>query len=213
MTSMPASRCPPWGRPVRVEPDFGLGKRLRGLVLTLVVFVLGAAIGSWALAAELEAKNASLSAGDDGYILNADFAIELSPRLEDIIAHGVPLYFLAEFEIIRPRWYWFDEEAAAKSRTIRVSYHALTRQYRVSLGALHQSFPTLTEALRTLEHIREWPVAENGSLKPGRTYQARVRLRLDLSQLPKPLQVTSFGSRDWNLGSEWFRFDYTPENR
>jgi hypothetical protein len=35
-------------------------------------------------------------------------------------------------------------------------------------------------------------------------------MRLDLAQLPKPLQVTAFGSKDWSLGTDWFAFDYTP---
>ncbi|MGB0126898.1 MAG: DUF4390 domain-containing protein [Rhodocyclaceae bacterium] len=213
MTTVPALSCLTWSRPAGSLPKLALARSVRLLALALLFLLLGAMGGRCAVAAEVEAKSASLSVGDDGYNLNADFKIELSPRLEDIIAHGVPLFFIAEFEITRPRWYWFDEEAAAKSRTIRVSYHALTRQYRVSFGALHQSFPSLADALRTLERVREWPVAEKGSLMPGRTYQARVRLRLDLSLLPKPLQVTSLGSRDWNLGSEWFRFDYAPESR
>lgn len=212
MSPAPALGCPSWTRPALAFPNRGLARCARLLALALLWLSLGTLAGG-AAAAELEARSATLAAGDDGYNLSADFKIELSPRLEDIIAHGVPLFFVAEFEITRPRWYWFDEAAAAKSRTFRVSYHALTRQYRVSFGALHQSYPTLADALRTLERIREWPVADKGSLQPGRTYEARVRLRLDLSMLPKPLQVTSLGSRDWTLGSEWFRFDYTAESR
>jgi hypothetical protein len=213
MTTVPGLSCLPWRHPTHAAPNHGLARRVGLMALALFLLLVGPVVGRGATAAELEAKNASLTASEDTYNLSADFKIELSPRLEDIIAHGVPLFFIAEFEITRPRWYWFDEAAAAKSRTFRVSYHALTRQYRVSFGALHQSYPTLADALRTLERIREWPVADKGSLQAGQAYEARVRLRLDLSMLPKPLQVTSLGSRDWTLGSEWFRFEYTPESR
>jgi hypothetical protein len=41
-------------------------------------------------------------------------------------------------------------------------------------------------------------------------YQAAVRMRLDVSQLPKPFQITAFGSREWNLSSDWHRFAVTP---
>lgn len=163
-----------------------------------------------AAAADLEVRGAVIASGDDGYVLDADFTIELSPRLEDIISHGVPLFFVVEVELTRARWYWFDEEAVAKSRTFRVYYHALTRQYRVSFGALHQNFASLADALRTLERIREWQIADKGALKPGQVYRAGVRMRLDLTQLPKPLQVTAFGSKDWSLGTDWFAFDFTP---
>ena len=40
------------------------------------------------------------------------FALSLSPQLEDAVNKGVPLYFLVEFELLRPRWYWWDERTA-----------------------------------------------------------------------------------------------------
>ena len=202
-----ADRRPPSTSLQEAQCAAGVRRIARRGIMQLVL--LAALWAGAAPAADLEVKSASLAAGDEGYVLNADFAIELTPRLEDIIAHGVPLFFVVEVELTRARWYWFDEEAAAKSRTFRVYYHALTRQYRVSFGALHQSFASLADALRTLERIREWQIADKGALKPGQTYQANVRMRLDLTQLPKPLQVTAFGSKDWSLGTDWFRFDFT----
>jgi hypothetical protein len=171
--------------------------------------LLAGLLAGAASAAEIEVKGASLAPGEDGYVLKAEFSVGLTPRLEDIVARSVSLYFVAEFELTRPRWYWLDEVAADKTRTFRIYYHALTRQYRVSYGPLHQSFSSLADALSVLERISEWPVADKGALKPGQTYQARIRMRLDPSQLPKPLQVTAIGSRDLSLGSDWFRFDFT----
>jgi hypothetical protein len=48
------------------------------------------------------------------------------------------------------------------------------------------------------------------ALAPGRTYAAAVRMRLDLSQLPRPFQASPFATREWNLSSEWYRFAVTP---
>jgi hypothetical protein len=161
-------------------------------------------------AAELQVTSATLGSGEDGYVLNAEFQVELNPRLEEVVARGVPLYIVAEFELSRPRWYWFDEVLAERSLTWRLSYHALTRQYRLSTGALHQNFPTLDDALRIVARIRDLPVAERGALKPGTPYEARLRLQLDLTQLPKPLQVSAIGNRDWSLGGDWHGWTYTP---
>ncbi len=97
---------------------------------------------------------------------------------------------------------------AIQSRSLRLSYHALTRQYRLSNGSLHQNFNTLSEALRILSRLRDWPVAEKSQLKTSEVYQAALRLRLDLTQLPKPLQVTAIGSREWNLASDWQRWNH-----
>jgi hypothetical protein len=35
-------------------------------------------------------------------------------------------------------------------------------------------------------------------------------MRLDVSQLPRPFQISALGSREWNVSSEWFRFAVTP---
>jgi hypothetical protein len=41
-------------------------------------------------------------------------------------------------------------------------------------------------------------------------YEASIRLRLDVNQLPKPFQVNALTSRDWTLQSDWYRWSYTP---
>ena len=159
-----------------------------------------------AWAAEIEVANPHLQAGDDGYVLAADFKFELNPRLEEAVAKGVVLYFVADFELTKARWYWLDEKLVSRSQTYRLSYNALTRQYRLSAGSgLHQSFATLSDALQVLSRLRNWVVAERGEkgLRAGDTYEAALRLRLDVTQLPKPFQITALGNKDWSLASDW----------
>jgi hypothetical protein len=35
-------------------------------------------------------------------------------------------------------------------------------------------------------------------------------MRLDISQLPRPFQASPFVSREWAVGSDWYRFSVTP---
>ena len=159
-----------------------------------------------AWAAEIEVNNPQLRASDDGYVLNADFAFDLNARLEEAVTKGVALHFVAEFELGRPRWYWFDDKLVTRTQTVRLAYHALTRQYRVTTGGgLHQSYGTLTEALRAVSRLRNWLVVERGDKAPksGDTLQAALRIRLDLNQLPRPFQISALGNKDWNLSSDW----------
>lgn len=176
-------------------------ERLRRWLVALLLVVSGLL-----LAAEIEIGNPQIVAGDDGYVLSADFNFDLNQRLEEAVTKGVVLYFVTEFELTRPRWYWLDEKVVSRSQTYRLSYHALTRQYRLSTGGLHQSFDSLSEAMRVLSHLRNWVViekADNHLVRPGDTYAAALRLRLDITQLPRPFQITALGNRDWNLSSDW----------
>lgn len=163
-----------------------------------------------ALAVDISVRNPVLSPGEEGYVLSADFNINLNARLDDAIARGVTLYFVVDFELTRARWYWLDEQVTSRSQTLQLSYHALTRQYRLSSGALHQSFASLDDAQRILSRLRNWLVLERGAVRPGESYQAAVRMRLDLSQMPKTFQVNALANRDWNLSSEWARWLFVP---
>ena len=178
--------------------------------LRLLVSLLLALTLAWntpVRASNIEVSRISLEGNDDGYALDADFYIELNPRLEDAINKGVALYFEVEFELTRKRWYWFDD-SINRQLMLRLSYHALTRQYRVSSGALYQSFSSLTEALRVLSRVRSWQVLEHRDIITGADYQAGLRMRLDVTQLPKPFQVNALTSREWNLASEWRRWPF-----
>lgn len=166
--------------------------------------------GAPAHAEGIDVRNAALVAGEEGYFLEADFEITLNSTLEDALNKGVPLYFLLEFDVIRPRWYWFNEKVLNAQQTYRLTYNALTRQYRLGFGALFQNFSALSEAIDFLSRVRRRQVLEPGVLDKGTTYTAGVRMRLDVSQLPKPFQLNALASRDWNFGSEWHRWSVTP---
>src|SRR3954468_13413599 len=126
-------------------------RRIALLTGLLALLAMGPARGD-----TIEVREAALRATDEGIVLDADFAFELTPRLAEVVANGVPLYFRVEFELTRSRWYWFDETAASSRLQLRLSYHALSRQYRLSTGALQQSFPNLEEALDVLKRVRNW---------------------------------------------------------
>ncbi len=176
----------------------------------LALCALTLAFGAVAHAEGIEVRNAALVAGEEGYFLEADFEIALNPTLEDALNKGVPLYFLLEFEVIRPRWYWLNEKVLNNQQQYRLAYNALTRQYRLGLGSLFQNFASLSETLDFLSRVRRRQVLEPGTLTKGTTYVAGVRMRLDVSQLPKPFQLNALASRDWNFGSEWHRWSVTP---
>lgn len=147
---------------------------------------------------------------DDGHVvLNADFLLTLNPTLEEALHRGIPLYFVLEADIVRPRWYWLDEKVTRYSTEYRVSWQPLTRRYRVASGLLAQSFDTLAEVERLIGRVNAREIARLDALEPGVRYETIVRLRLDANQLPKPFQVNALASTDWQLASEARRIAFT----
>jgi hypothetical protein len=155
-------------------------------------------------------KSAELRAEDENYVLNAQFDFAFNPTLEEALQKGVSLYFVLEFELTRPRWYWLDEKVVSESVQYRVSYAPLTRQYRVATGLLGQQLGSLEEVEHLLSRVVSRPVFPIDALQKGVRYDAAVRLRLDVTQLPKPFQINALASRDWSLQSEWYRWSFVP---
>lgn len=149
---------------------------------------------------------------DDAYFLDTHFRVQLNTVLEDALLNGIPLTFAVEYRITQPRWYWawrqlrdwFDPTAR---RSIKLSWHGVSRQYRLSSDNLHQSYGTLDEALQALGVVRDWKVLEKSYItrlpyvERVARYSGELSMRLDTDQLPKPLQVQALTGQDWVLNS------------
>jgi hypothetical protein len=162
-------------------------------------------IGVMAAALDLNSDNGN------GLVLNATFEFELPQALEEAIQKGIALYFNIEFELYRKRWYWLDRRIASSTLVYRLSYSPLTRKYRLARGGLSQSFESLDEALALLKTVRGWKVADRGILAQREDHEGQIRMRLDVSQLPKPFQVNAITSREWSLASDWREVPVPPE--
>lgn len=155
-------------------------------------------------------NNAEVRVEDEEVLVNIDFALSLNATLEEALQRGIPLYFLLEVDIQRPRWYWFDEKVLQHTTQYRVSYQPLTRKYRVASGLLSQTFDSLEEVERLIGRVNARAIARASDLEKGSRYDVVVRLRLDQNQLPKPFQVNALASREWQLASESRRIPFTP---
>jgi hypothetical protein len=186
-----------------------LPRRLRWMAASLCALLFALASGM-ASAEGIAVRGASLEQTDDGWQVEANFDIQFSSRLEEAVNRGVPLYLVVDFEISRPRWYWFDEKPIQASQTYKISYTPLLRQYRLSVGNQYQNFTRFDEVTRVLSRLRGWQIADKGAFRKDQVYQASLRMRLDTAQLPKPFQLNAVASRDWTLSSDWHRWSITP---
>lgn len=197
MPSMMVSFTPCCARP---EPA---ARWLAGLLLACWLLA-----GS-ALAADKSAvRQAVIRAIPQGYVLDADIDIVLNRTLEDALVKGINLHFLVELELTRPRDWWFDEHIAEPVRKQRIYYHLLLRRYVVETGYTTRTAATLDEALAMLGRVRDWQILERGVLRSGRHYDARLRLRLDTGQLPKPLSIGTVTGDKWELATPWFGWSF-----
>lgn len=161
---------------------------------------------------EITFNNVQLTPIEKSWALDAQIELELNPTLEQLVNKGVTLHFVTEFQLTKKRWYWMDQKLVDVQRVSKISYQALTNQYRVTLGTFSLTAATLKQALAAVKTIDDWVVIEPGAIDLSQTYQASVRIRLDTNQLAKPFQINAINSKSWNLQSDWYRFDFNPQS-
>lgn len=155
-----------------------------------------------AAAQGIELPVLDLARRDGGLVLDFVARPALSRAVEDAMQRGVPLYFVAQATVYRPRWYWRDERVARATRTWRLSYQPLTSNWRVSLGAFNQTASSWHEALAMASRASGWRIADASDIEPGERYYVEFSYRLDSSQLPRPMQLDLAAQADWRLSVE-----------
>ena len=152
----------------------------------------------------------------DGRLYAEQGALSLSNRLDihlpdkvlEALNSGVPLVFQVDLHLVEKRaWVW-DRMVADHSHAYRLHFHTLSRSYlltRLDTGkrGIHH---ILSGALAHMSNHRGTVLARAADLHPDRTYEARLRIRLDEAELPAPLQVPILFSDAWNLDSGWYRW-------
>jgi hypothetical protein len=173
----------------------------RAALFQLALWLLAACVlvaPKGVLADQPEFSEFDIARNEEGVQLSFALRFDLPRGVEDALTKGVPLYFVAQAEVFRDRWYWRDRQVSKATRVWRVAYQPLTRKYRVTFGGLNQNFDSLGDALATVRRVAGWKVAEAKDIDDGRHY-VEFTYRLDTTLLPRPMQIGIGGQPEWSL--------------
>jgi hypothetical protein len=180
----------------------------------VLCWVLGAwlltASAAWAQTSVAELTELRAERRDAALYLTAQLKLELAPAVEDALVKGLAVHFVAEAELMRDRWYWYDRKVGTANRYYRLAFQPLTRRWRLNVsnepisgaglaGGISQSFENLSDALAVIRRQSGWKIAEmaDGS-NDARQYVA-YRFWLDISQLPRPFQIAAGNQAEWSV--------------
>lgn len=152
----------------------------------------------------------------DAVLLTATLKFELPAAVQDALLKGVAIIFVAEADVLRERWYWMNKKVVSAERHMRLAYQPLTRRWRlnvasgrisnVGLGmALNQNFESLPDALAAVQRLSRWKIADVSDIDLEQNHLVDFRFRLDVSQLPRPLQIGTLGQTDWDISASSIR--------
>ncbi|MDO8767277.1 MAG: DUF4390 domain-containing protein [Burkholderiaceae bacterium] len=173
--------------------------------------------GALAGTAQAQSTSAEVSAvrlerSGDAILLSANVKFELPSAVEDALLKGVAMIFVAEADIFRERWYWTNRKIVSAERHMRLAYQPLTRRWRLNVAsgmitnaalgmALNQNFEALPDALAAIQRLSRWKIADLSEVDLEQHHLVEFRFHLDMSQLPRPLQIGTLGQTDWNIAA------------
>lgn len=165
--------------------------------------------------AEAERTELSLRRADGRLLLSGQLHWVLPHAVQEALYKGIPVQFITEVQLLRPRWYWADKTLVTYTRHQRLSYQPLTRQWRIHTGSASPqshgltlggpSYSRLPDALAAMQRVAAWDIGSADALADategdsGPPLLLRLRLRIDPSRFPRPLQIGTLGRPDWDL--------------
>ena len=154
-----------------------------------------------------------LERSEEGLYLSAALHFDLPSLAQDALYKGIPMYFVLEADVARERWYWYDRTIVKAVRHLRLSYQPLTRRWRLNVSTtpfektglgvvLGQNYDALADVLDAMQRVARWKIGEPALADIGASYNVQLAFRLDMSQLPRPFQISALGRNGWSLALE-----------
>ena len=149
---------------------------------------------------------------EDNYKIAIEATIKMSEEQVEILKNGISLTFSYTFVIEEKIGVaWLEGDNEPKTYNYTVSYNALTQQYVVNSHRhkKYENFPTLSLALAYVAEPKNMNI-EIVNRHQNRVYRGGVRLKLDINELPTPLRVPAYLSKEWNLDTGWKYWEFAP---
>jgi hypothetical protein len=199
-----------WTSWMRLMSWFGSAMAFCLLALTFTLALSPLASAQSVSTPVVQLSDFKLERQEDAYVLSSTLNFELPQAVEDALSKGIALFFMAEVQVAKERWYWYDKSVAKQERHYRLSYNPLSRRWRLATSSkpipnsglgvnMGVAYDSLSEALSGIKRSSEWRVVEASEIEPSGKYRLDYQFKLDLTQFPRPFQIGTLGESDWSM--------------
>ncbi len=141
-------------------------------------------------------------------LLDAHLMIELPDYISIAVDRGFAVPLMFEVEILESRRYWFDKKIVSLKQQYLLHYLPMLHSYVISdvnQGQRHY-FDSREQAVESIQMIYHYAMLDIGNIAVDLEVYARMRVGLDVDELPLPLKSSSLWDNDWDLRSAWFNW-------
>lgn len=144
----------------------------------------------------------------DVYTINADIEFQLGAEVLEALVHGVELNIDIFIEVKHSRKWLWDPGVIESVLRYKLAYQPLTSLYVITnvINNKRSQFRSIDEATAVLGTIRRHMILNQASLERDRRYLGRLMAKLNIDDLPPPLQTTAHVAKQWRLQSPWYEW-------
>ena len=135
--------------------------------------------------------------------VNCEVTYRLDDKVKQALANGIMMTFITDLELLERTSNWFDQVRASYQTEFTIKYHALSKQFVLSINNLERSYPDLFSVFYQQTQLCDFRMGPIDHIQLNAAIYLRARIRLSTEDLPLPLRIKSYLSDDWRPSSGW----------
>lgn len=153
----------------------------------------------------IEVVSVQTYAKDRIYFMSAVIETKLPDYITLAVQNGLPLPLIIQIEVLNPNSWWFDESMVLVEQRYQIHYLPLldaVQLENINAGS-NSTYSSIEHALEKIGVIIDYPLLDREHFILADDTYARIRMKIDIDSLPKPLRTQTILGGSWNIKSDW----------
>ena len=160
-------------------------------------------------AESMNINSASTYINNDIFYLNSSSEFYLSKEAYKALQQGISFEIHTDFQLLLKRkWFW-NKIIFEKKIIHKLEHKPLTENFLITnmnTGIVNY-YKNIDSAINAISKVSKMRLFKQSKLQKNTNYLARIRLHLDIDSLPSPLRPRAYFSSDWNISSQWYKWE------
>ncbi|WP_158074720.1 DUF4390 domain-containing protein [Basilea psittacipulmonis] len=179
---------------------------LCSIVLMAVVLAWPSGESNEKIYSMIDIKHVTVNQDHRNFYLSVEADLSLQKELLIAVQRGVPLSFTYELEIYRKEA-GLSQLYRTQKKVWTIYHHVLLKQWSIQTDRVVDIELSLEDCLKHLTSLRRWAIGTLDALPDGQTYEAKIRLYLDPTLLPRAFEFDVLSNPNLSLKTTWKTFE------
>ena len=182
---------------------------IRTKKIELIFIILAVYVNQFVYADGVNINSSITYIDNNIYYLDASSELNLTEESYRALRQGISFEIHTNFQLLEKRKWLWNKIIFKKKLIYKLEHKPLTENFLVTnlnTGIVNY-YKNLDTAVNAICNISKMKLFNKNVLQKNIKYLARIRLYLDIDSLPSPLRPRAYFSSDWDISSQWYRWE------